>query len=47
MQLFREKTLKRFCFSLSKESLDKFIKKYNCSVATYKQCLENLFLMII
>ncbi|MBR3627536.1 MAG: hypothetical protein IKN42_01665 [Elusimicrobia bacterium] len=43
MQLFREKTLKRFCFSLSKESLDKFIKKYNCSVATYKQCLENLF----
>ena len=42
MQLFREKRLKKFCFSLSKESLDKFIKKYSYSGETYKQCLENL-----
>ena len=42
MQLFREKRLKRFCFNLSKESLDKFIKKYSCSSETYKKCLENM-----
>ncbi len=42
MQLFRERRLKRFCFSLPKENLDKFIKKYKCSQETYKKCLENL-----
>lgn len=42
MQIFKEKRLKRFCFSLPKEKLDKFITKYNCSVETYKKCLENL-----
>lgn len=42
MQLFKEKRLKRFCFSLPKEKLDKFVKKYNCSVEIYKICLENL-----
>lgn len=41
-QLFKEERLKRFCFSLPKEKLDKFIKKYGCSGETYKQCLENL-----
>ena len=42
MQLFREKRLKRFCFSLPKEKLDKFIKKYSCSSEIYKKSLENL-----
>ena len=42
MQLFREKKLKRFCFSLTKEQLNKFIRKYKCSHETYKKSFENL-----
>ena len=42
MQLFKEKRFKRFCFSLPKEKLDKFVKKYSCSGEIYKKCLENL-----